>query len=495
MGYELFRIGSKWFAAAVSNLRASTPYRVSARRAALWARVGAGVLVATFAARAVAEPNPFQAWADFVMSPPRVYRGPTLPFPDGVARPSLQGFRVCSQLWPVCVHAPATLDARRVQRALAAFEGAVAWLDAEGWPLPYPDAGLGGSSDFDVYLIEDSAQATAVGVAADAALGFGEFDGATTYGLLDAALPDAELERCAVDALAQAGLHAHNPAEAEGARRAAAAFVTARFSGVYGCDDALEDAQRAPALGLIGSNPPAVAAGALLLTMLSRRHDASSGRFVRGAFELARQQSKSATVLHARPTVWQALSASLEHAGESLDHVVEEFAVARYFATRAAGPLPQLPRAASIDARWGPPLARLPAHVPAEEPPLATYGSEYLRIDTTGARAGVQLKLWLRGEPGARWSLAAVRLDGSGRELGRMSAPARRVPDSFLPIELSPDTAEVLIVVTKLPLTQPDPTLLPENDAHYFKLILDTNRATTDGSSSPATVYTVPATR
>jgi hypothetical protein len=446
------------------------------------------VLASTFALRASAEPTPFQAWADFVMAPPSVYRGPTLPFPDAVPRPDLHGLRACSQLWPVCVHAARTHDAQRLTRALAAFEGALAWLEADGWALPYPDGGRGGSSDFDVYLIEDGAQTTAA--AADAALGFGELDGATTYALLDATLPDDALERCAVDVLAQAGLHGRDPAEAEGARRSAAAFATARFSGGYGCDDALEDAQRAPHLGLIGNDPPQVAASALLLTMLSRRHDGGSGRFVRGAFELARQQSKSATVLHARPTVWQALSAALEHAGESLDRIAEEFAIERYFATRAPGALPRLPRAASIDARWAPPLTKLPEHVPAQEPPLATYGSAYLRIDASGARAGAQLKVWLRGEHGARWSLAAVRLDADGRELGRMSAPPRRIPESFLPVELSADTAEILIVVTKLPLTIPNPAASAD-DAHYFKLILDTSVS----ANAPASVYTTPVTR
>ena len=65
-----------------------------------------------------------------------------------------------------------------------------------------------------------------------------------------------------------------------------------------------------------------------------------------------------------------------------------------------------------------------------------------------------------------------MRVDGLGRELGRLSAPARRVPDSFLPIELTADTAEVLIVVTKLPFTAGKPPA-PEDDAHAFKLILD----------------------
>src|SRR5205814_776085 len=96
--------------------------------------------------------------------------------------------------------------------------------------------------------------------------------------------------------------------------------------------------------------------------------------------------------------------------------------------------LPALEHAARVPITLAPALASLPKHLPACEPALATYGSAYVRVPTPEAREGRRLQVWLRGDPSVRWSLLAVRLDASGRELSRMEAPARRVPESFLPV-------------------------------------------------------------
>ena len=437
-----------------------------------WILVALAVLAAADAPRAAAEPNPFRAWTDFITAKERVYGGPTVPLPYQ-PRPEDGGFRLCSDLLPLCVHAGGTrVDGEvRLQRLLAALENAFAWLQADGWPLPYPDGLRGGSADFDVYLIERAARSTAA--FADDTLATSLLDAATTFALLDAGLPDDELERCALDALAQAGITGHDPAEAEGTRRAFAAFATYRAHGEFGCEDAVQDAQRAPHLGVLGDGEREVASAALLLAMISRRHDRDSGRFVRGALELARQRSKSPAALHARPDAWQALSAMLERAGESLDRAAEEFAVARHVDARESGPLPAVPVSAAAAARWGPPLGELPEHVPPREPGLATYGSAYLRLDTSRASSDSQLRIWLRGEPGVRWALTAVRLSARGRELGQMSAPPRRVPESFLPVLLEDGTEELLLVITKLPLDGLPLPAADDGDVHYFKLILD----------------------
>jgi hypothetical protein len=429
------------------------------------------VLAGVPSVRADAPKSPIEAFAEFATTP-RGHRGPTVPFPETPPRPERTGFTLCSEHEPLCVHAPPETSTRRAGRALAAAESAYAWLAQDGWPLPFPDGGRGGGAEFDLYL-EHAAERLARAVA-DAPFDASAdgLDAAVTHAFVDVALSDGALEPCATYAIAEAGLLAHDPAEPEDARRALAAFAALRLTGEPGCDAALQDAQAAPESGFGGAGERSVSAAALWLAMLSRRHDSGSGRFVRGAFELARQRSAGPNALRVRPTVWQALSALLEHAGESLDATAEEFALARYFAPYAAGALPRLPRAARITARWAPPLAKLPRHLPVHEPPLSAYGSAYTRIDTSGAAPGQKLEIWLRGERGARWPVSAVRLDGSGRELGRVSAPARNVPESFLPVELTPDTAEVLIAVTKLPLA----TLAAEDDAHYFKLILNATR-------------------
>jgi hypothetical protein len=113
----------------------------------------------------------------------------------------------------------------------------------------------------------------------------------------------------------------------------------------------------------------------------------------------------------------------------------------------------------------------LPKHVPPREPGLRAYGSAYSRVDVRAAPAQSRLHVWLRGDPQARWSLVAVRLDAQGRELARIAAPPRRVPQSYLPVELTQDTADVLLVVTALPYRAPaeaDPDAPPPT----FRLIL-----------------------
>jgi hypothetical protein len=357
---------------------------------------------------------------------------------------------------------------------LAALDAAYAWLQAQGWALPYPDADLGGSPDFDVYLVDG---ASTVAVHADTPLLFvSELDAAATHATLDAALSDAALPRCALDALVRAGLLAHDPAEAESARRATAAFAGWLYSGEFGCDDALQEAQRAPQLGLLGDEAAQAAAAGMFLALLSRRHDGGSGRFVRGLWEAARQRSRGPNALQLRPSFWQALARGLEQAGESLDTAAAEFALARYFAPGGEAALPRLPAAAAIMPRTLA-LAALPKQVLAEEPGLLRYGSAYARVELDAAGAEpTQLHVWLRGERGARWALEAVRLDAAGRELGRMSAPPRKVPESFLPVELAPDTRAVVIVVTALPLAEPQQPQPDPEDSHFFRLILDKKR-------------------
>lgn len=436
------------------------------------------LLAGLCASRARADKNPIEAFADYITRA-RPYRGKTVAFPSEV-RPGELSLVDCSAAAALCVHAAAGVPPTRVERALRALESARAFLAGEGWPLPYPDQG-GGGPDFDLYLAPGAARTA--GAAADApfAAGDSELDAASTFALLDAGLPDDAIEPCALSALAQAGLLAHDPAEAHASLAAAALYAQwlYGFALERSCEGALLESQRAPELGLFGDDERQITAAALHLVMLSRRHDGGTGRFVRGVFELARQRSDGPNALRVEPSFGSALGAALERAGESLDRSAEEFAIARALAPVEAGPLPRLPPAARVPLRADLRRSSLPKHVIAADPGLATYGSAYVRVDTAGAAAGQQLDVWLRGEPGARWSLVAVRLDAQGRERSRMQAPPRRLPESFLPVILDPDTHAVLLVVTKLPREGKQPATAPagsEDDRHYFRLIVDQKR-------------------
>jgi hypothetical protein len=118
-------------------------------------------------------------------------------------------------------------------------------------------------------------------------------------------------------------------------------------------------------------------------------------------------------------------------------------------------------------------LQQLPRHVRTPtDGGLESLGSAYVRVRTPGLSGQGELRIWLRSELGPEWSLSAVRLAADGRELGRTRAPTRRVPQSFLPLMLEPDTAEVIVIVTALATSTPDADE-PVLAIHGFDLALE----------------------
>jgi hypothetical protein len=217
--------------------------------------------------------------------------------------------------------------------------------------------------------------------------------------------------------------------------------------------------------------------------MLSETQDGGSGSFVRELWQFARQKTGEGEMLRGSPDLFEALARALENAGQSLNDFVVDAAVARYFAgpdqRRRQAPyeaLRLLPLEAAVPVTDAGGLAGLPRHLPEADPPLETYGSSYTTIDTRGAALPRQLKIWLRGEYGALWSMVAVRLAEDGREIGRVEAPYKRDPNSYLLIELTADTAEVLIVVTNLIEGVADADCDTRN-SRSFRLILDASGA------------------
>lgn len=382
---------------------------------------------------------------------------PTVPYPED-ARPELP-VALCSIAQPVCVHAD-DAAAEPAEALLGEVEAALATVAALGFPVPRPDGGAGGTLELDVYLAPPPHAPRGEGARrawgeVDGPSAIALLDGATSYARLDPRVPPARRFACAVEAIAEAGLRADDPAESRLASGALAAFVAYLATGSYGCVDRVEAAQLAPEAGLSGAEADAIATLQLALVLISRRHDGGDGAFVREVWQLARQRSREVDALRISPSFFEALERALQNSGESLAAITEELAVARYFATRgalegASRALPALPASIGVPITAIKPYAELPAHLPVHEPLLGPLGSAYAQIDTAGAPAGSRLDVWLRGDVGPLLVLTAVRLDARGREVGRMTAPARRVPQSFLPIELSAETASVVLVVTSL---------------------------------------------
>jgi hypothetical protein len=385
---------------------------------------------------------------------------PSVPYPED-ARPVLP-LILCSIEQPLCVHA-APEQAADAAAWLVELEDATAIVAALGFPVPPPDAGRGGTFDLDAYLAPPSSAELEVTEAAprrasgevDGPTGASLLDGATAYARVDPGVVPGQRAACAVEAIAEAGLRGQDPSESRLASGAVASFVAYLATGSYGCVDRIEVVQLAPEQGLARSDADALTTLQLALLLISKRHDGGDGAFIRDVWQLARQKSPQVDAMRVSPSFFEALDRALKNSGESLDQIAEEVGVARYFATRGdrdggRSALPALPASTSVPIVSIEPYAELPAHLPVHEPLLGPLGSAYARIDTSSAPPGSRLDVWLRYDLGPKLVLTAVRLDADGREVGRMTAPARKVPQSFLPIELEAGTASVLLVVTAL---------------------------------------------
>ncbi len=433
----------------------------------------------SFTPSAASAQSPIRAWAEWVVARGQ-WKGPTVAYPDLEQRPRPAPFKLDSDLRPLSVHAAAEIPFETARAALDALEQARELLLQTGWPEPFPDGGLGRTAGFDLYLDPRSEQPAAA--FADAPVSWSELDGVSSFAVLNPRLVHpGQLEACVVDAYAQAILLGQDPAEAASWRRATSAYLAWLVTGIFGCADEVAEQQQQSWRGWITGAPESGSGGALFLALLSEREDGNTGTFVRELWQFARQSSRSVRGpdLRASPDLWEALDRALGNAGESLDEIVLEMAVARYFSgaepRRRAGAY-LAPRTLRSNAAVPVPvtlaLDRLPARLPVSDPPLEAHGSAYYLVDTSAASAPLRLKVWLHGEIGARWSLAAVRLSGDGRENGRTTATARNGASGFLAAELGPEVDRVLLVVTHLPVQRVDADR-DTDSARAFQLTVD----------------------
>lgn len=399
----------------------------------------------------------FDSWARWVTHQAR-WRGQTVRQPDPQPRPpaSQSQVRLDSALLPVHVHGPAWLAPARAAQALSAAERALQYLMDLGFPQPPSDGMRGGTAGFDVYLAGPHLPNAGGGqplAQLDADDPLSLQDGAITFAVVDAGAPD--LEACVIAGVSEAALLAADPAEASTWRQATAAFVAWHLTGIAGCDPSTAEGSQRPERGF--GHAAAGPGGVSFLRWLNGRVGREAGRFLGELWHFSRQDSRGARFLRGSPDLWEALDRALQNAGQPLEALLLE--AAQHRATRR----PPL----RMDLSW----ASLPRHV-YPEPGLWPLGSSYTRIRIESAPAQAQLRVWLRGELGPRWSLTAVQLDAMGRELGRLSAPARRTPKSYLPILLEAATREVVLTVTRLPVGLPDADL-PESHPAFYKLIVD----------------------
>jgi len=415
------------------------------------------------------------AWASWALAP-KVWKGQTVQAPELEPRPEADMLHLHSRELPLVLHVPLRSSQRRAAQTLQALERAYVSLNAAGWPLPPLDAD-GGVDLFVVPRARCAGFASCSGV--DGPLTPSDFDAARSYALLASDVPQGELAACVYSALAQAGLRAVDPAESASWVRASAELAVWQQTAGPGCEDSLARGQAQPELGLLSERPGTGDAGALFLAVLSER---TAPELVRNLWDTTRQRSRGLVPedrLRSSPDLWEVLRQTLDVGHIALDDELIEGAVARYFAgpsARRAGAayrvLAALPSDAAVPLAHDVSLRGGSLHL-REHAPLEPLGSAYSRVRLPASESTPErLQVWLRGELGARWSLTAVRLDRSGRELGRTSAPARNVPNSYLPVTLDPETAEVILVVTQLPEQLPDADVR-QTAEHGYELILE----------------------
>lgn len=407
--------------------------------------------------------------------------GPRVPWPLERARPPESGPIAASLLRPITIHAAAGIPEANARTALEAAEAMHDLLRAGGYPLPPPDGGLGGDGGFDLYLVpraDTLHEAVSDGPWLFPSL---PLDGAIVHAEAVGLLPPDRLFACVAEAYAEATLLAMDPAEGEAWRRATATYLASRLVGrLDGCHDDVVHQQEQPFRAFAEAEEPRNAGGALLLAMLSDRHDGGSDTFVRELWTMARQRTWEGTELRASPDLWEVIDRALDLSHVGFRPTMVDFAIARFFAGSPArasqaplASLRTLPPEATVPIDFRVALAQLPEYLPVHVPSLRPLGSSYALVDVRGAPRGSRIRAWLRGEYGVRWSLVAIGLDDAGREHGRVLAPpSENISRNYLPYELAPEVTSVLLVVTNLSGRVPDADALDEHD-RTFHLIVD----------------------
>lgn len=341
----------------------------------------------------------------------------------------------CSSRAPVCVHlASSRASGRDALDVLASAERAFgALVGAMGAPAPLADFSLGGSSAFDVYVVDapEGAPLTERDEPAP-----GGWDRASAFALVDASV--ARVPGCVRDAtLARAvaegsswGLEAAEAPAARAARAAYLAEIVAPCAAlvVPSLDEAASHPERALTLGGLR---PGTTPGMIFPWFL----DAWLGAGSPGALPLAllalgpQRTAPDAFHWHDEPDVFDTLSGVL--AGRTpparASDALLELAIARAFAGDRDDGMHALASSwAGAAARprfeWSVPWSTLPRRL-APLAPIDPTGATYVWIDLEGAPASFALDARVEWEVPVVFRFAFVRVAKDGSERSRVVVP------------------------------------------------------------------------
>jgi hypothetical protein len=395
------------------------------------------------------------------------------PIETGRLRPSAAA-RVCSLREAICVHGD--IPPRVLLGVLASAERA--WeVETEALALPAPDADLE-TGAYDLYVVHGIAEGavTVLGSRDPRA----RFDRASAYTLFDAslALGDSCSRDTAIAAsVARASLFRVAPATDEGSARAEAAYfarlaVPCAIARLDGIDTFQRSPERAFFDPFEASDSAADAefsrGASLFYWWLDWSFSPSPGGIVRALWAL----SPTATPFGAErwndePDTLDVLRESFKDvitSGSRVEDILTEFGTTRaLLGPRDNGV--ELPEARPLGAALSPridwtidwPTTPRRLACPAG---LAPTGSEYVLIHHAGAPAGSRLRVEAEWEQHAAIHWTVVKLDRSGRELGRIpvTAPPRATEAQATIVDLDATDA-LLVVATNVgdPYVQLDP--------------------------------------
>lgn len=352
-------------------------------------------------------------------------------YPVTVKRPSL-GRRACSFREPVCVHAQGGTSDALVLETLEELERARTTLvRALGLPAPLGDGSLGGTSAFDVYLVDGVPGAmdvtSAVITERDEPV-IGELDRASAFALLDRHVTGCARRNLVTRAVASAIGYGIDAAEDASIRESRAAYLAEL---VAPCDEVtrplVDDFQRHPERAVFGHASPTT--GLLFPWYL----DTSLGAGHPGVLPYAltatsrqRTPSGSFTFLD-EPDIFDSLRGALftKSPPQKLSDVLLDFAVARAFVgdrddgmhlpeTRWTG------KSGRVRFEWSVPFTSLPRSL-APRSPIAPTGASYLWVDLQGAPKGSRVTFRAEWEPPVLFRWAIVRVNRDGTEASRVT--------------------------------------------------------------------------
>lgn len=387
-------------------------------------------------------------WADVTVGLSTAkWKGPRVPFPVPRVRPA-RAVRFESLSAPLAVHG----EARHGTRMLAVLRAAEAvheLTSAAGLLESFGDAGQGGTSARDIYLLDDAL--AAAGAYPDASGNFSALDGTRAYAVLDARLPSDRVFACTAQALIDARLLELDPAEAEILRQSSAAYFASLLTGEPLCEDGMQNLD-------LNRDRPFVNAvqGAEWLEQLGARQDRNRGVFLDEMWQFARQRTWEGQDLRASPDLFEAIAKALELEREEFLDVASAIAM-----TRAR---------TGFAAVRGLPFAALPAFMRKVE--LEPLESVLIVVRLPEPRPGTRLRVWSKGDAGARFVLAAERLDENDAPLSYLQAATRKDPTSQLSVELDDKTRAVLIAVTNVG-AEGIPDFDPPVTAHAVAVTVD----------------------